>query len=144
MSGLENKSSGTLKKGVYMLEILLGFISGTISGMGMGGGTILIPGLVIFAGIEQKVAQGINLLYFMPAAVSALVLHIKNKHIQKKSLIFLVAGGLVGAAAGSFLAVQISNLLLKRIFSIFLIGMGAYEILCRDRQKDCQNINTHS
>ena len=78
-----------------MLEILLGFIAGTVSGMGMGGGTILIPSLVIFAGIAQKTAQGINLLYFMPSAVAALILHIKNKHIKTKFLLILIGGGLL-------------------------------------------------
>lgn len=127
-----------------MLEILLGFVSGTVSGMGMGGGTLLIPGLVLFAGIEQKTAQGINLLYFLPSAVSALILHFKNKHIRKDLLLFLIGGGLVGALSGSFLAVRISNDIMKRIFAVFLTVMGIYEIFCKDYEKDCQNINIRS
>lgn len=119
-----------------MLEILLGFISGVISGMGMGGGTILIPGLVLLAGMEQKAAQGINLLYFMPSAVSALILHIKNKHIKKAFLFFLIGGGLVGAGVGSFLAVRVSNALLRKIFAIFLTVMGLYEVFCKDREEN--------
>lgn len=125
-----------------MLEALLGFISGTVSGMGMGGGTILIPGLVLFLDIEQKTAQGINLLYFLPSAVSALIFHIKNKQIKTKSIIFLIIGGLIGAAIGSLLAVRIENDLLKKIFAVFLIVMGIYEFCCKDKEKDCQNINT--
>ena len=129
-----------------MLEILLGFVSGLISGMGMGGGTVLIPGLVLFAGIDQKTAQGINLLYFMPSAIAALILHIKNKHIQKGFLVFLIGGGLLGACIGSWLAVRFSNSLLRRIFAFFLTIMGIYEFFCKDKKedKDCQNINTHS
>jgi uncharacterized membrane protein YfcA len=92
-----------------VLEALLGFIAGTVSGMGMGGGTILIPSLVLFAGIEQKTAQGINLLYFLPSAVSALVLHIRNKQVKTKSILFLVIGGLIGASIGSIIAVRIEN-----------------------------------
>lgn len=125
-----------------MLEALLGFIAGTVSGMGMGGGTILIPGLVLIAGIEQKTAQGINLLYFLPSAVSALVLHIKNKQVKTKSIIFLIIGGLIGASIGSILAVRIENDLLKKIFAVFLIVMGIYEFCCKGSEKDCQNINT--
>jgi len=115
-----------------MLEILMGFISGTICGMGMGGGTILIPGLVLFSGIEQKAAQGINLLYFMPSAISALILHIKNKHVKKELLLFLAGGGLLGALLGSFLAMRISNPLLRKGFAVFLVVMGVYEIFCHD------------
>ena len=130
--------------GIFMLEILLGFIAGTISGMGMGGGTVLIPGLVLFADIEQKTAQGINLLYFMPAAVSALILHIKNKHIKAQWLLFLIGGGLIGAAVGSFLAIRIPNDFLKKTFAIFLTVMGIYEVFSKDVKEDCQNINIHS
>ncbi len=119
-----------------MLEILMGFISGTICGMGMGGGTILIPGLVLIAGLEQKAAQGINLLYFMPSAVSALILHIKNKHVEKRLLFFLVGGGLLGALLGSFLAMRISNPILRKVFAVFLAVMGVYEIFCRDPKID--------
>ena len=118
-----------------MLEILLGFISGMISGMGMGGGTILIPGLVLFAGIEQKTAQGINLLYFMPSAIAALVLHFKNKHIEKAFLVFLIGGGLLGACLGAFLAVRFSNDLLRKIFAAFLVVMGIYEFFCKDHEQ---------
>lgn len=120
-------------KGGFMLEIILGFVSGMISGMGMGGGTILIPGLVLFAGIEQKTAQGINLLYFMPSAVAALVLHIKNKHIQKSFLVLLIGGGLLGACLGSYLAVRFSNELLRKIFAVFLTVIGLYEFFCREK-----------
>ncbi|MBP7176589.1 MAG: sulfite exporter TauE/SafE family protein [Thermoclostridium sp.] len=142
-----------------MLEILLGFISGMISGMGMGGGTILIPGLVLFAGIEQKTAQGINLLYFIPSAIAALVLHIKNRHIRKEFLVFLIGGGLLGAFFGSYMAVRFSNGLLQKIFAVFLTMMGIYEFFCKDKEEnrekdmeeakdekreDCQNINTYS
>lgn len=120
-----------------MLEIIIGFISGTVSGMGMGGGTLLIPALVIFMEIEQKTAQGINLLYYLPSSISALIIHIKNKHIKTNLLTVLIGAGLLGAFLGSFLAVKISNDLLKRIFAIFLTIMGIYEIFCKEKtQKD--------
>ena len=124
-----------------MLEVLLGFISGVISGMGMGGGTVLIPSLVLFAGIDQKIAQGINLLYFMPSAVSALILHNKNRHIQKVFLFFLIGGGLLGAGLGSYLAVRFPNELLKKVFAVFLTIMGIYEIFSKDSKEDCKKTN---
>ena len=46
------------------MSVVIGFLSGIISGMGIGGGAILIPALTLFYGIEQKLAQGINLVYF--------------------------------------------------------------------------------
>lgn len=62
-----------------MLTVIIGFLSGIISGMGIGGGAILIPALILTYGIEQKLAQGINLVYFLPTAVIALIVHIKKK-----------------------------------------------------------------
>ena len=59
--------------------IIVGFFSGIISGMGIGGGTILIPAITILWGVDQKVAQITNLIYFIPTASIALILHIKNK-----------------------------------------------------------------
>ena len=52
-----------------MLNIITGFLSGIISGMGIGGGAILIPALTIFAGVSQKTAQGINLTYFINTSI---------------------------------------------------------------------------
>ena len=55
--------------------ILAGLVSGIISGMGIGGGIILIPILTIFLGFDQKVAQGITLLYFIPTAIFSLIIN---------------------------------------------------------------------
>ena len=60
-----------------MIEILTGFVSGIISGIGMGGGTILILCLSIFLGIKKKIAQGINLVFFIPTSIAAIFVNIK-------------------------------------------------------------------
>ena len=62
-----------------ILEILTGFLSGIISGMGIGGGTILIPALSLFLNINQHTAQGVNLLFFIPTAIVALFIHKKKR-----------------------------------------------------------------
>ena len=62
--------------------IVIGIVSGMISGMGIGGGTILIPALLFLQDMNQQQAQGINLIYFIPTAVIALITHIKNKNIE--------------------------------------------------------------
>ena len=54
-----------------MLQILIGGLSGIFSGIGMGGGTILIFLLTTFAGLEQHIAQATNLIYFIPTAIPA-------------------------------------------------------------------------
>lgn len=96
--------------------------------MGIGGGAILIPALVIFLGVEQHVAQSVNLLFFIPTAVAALVIHIKNKNVAVKSALIIVGCGIAGAIAGAYLATSLSGNLLKRLFGVFLFVMGIYEI----------------
>ena len=68
-----------------MWVALIGFGSGIISGMGIGGGTILIPALLFLTGLDQHQAQGINLIYFVPTAVTALCIHFQEKERWKKS-----------------------------------------------------------
>ena len=65
-----------------MIEILIGMISGIVSGTGMGGGTILIFLLTFMMGIEQHVAQATNLIFFIPTSIVAIIINIKNKNIN--------------------------------------------------------------
>ena len=63
-----------------------GIISGVLGGMGMGGGTILIPLLSIFYAVSQHTAQATNLISFIPMSVIALIIHLKNKLVDFKKL----------------------------------------------------------
>ena len=114
---------------------LAGFLAGIISGMGIGGGTILIPALLFLTDLTQQEAQGVNLLYFIPTALVALVTHRKNGNLDGKTAKPLVLMGLAGAAAGAFLAVSLESELLRKIFGGFLFLMGLGELLKKDRKK---------
>lgn len=111
-----------------MLFVILGFISGIIGGMGMGGGTILIPALILFANIDPKIAQSINLLSSVPMTIFALIIHIKNKNVILKLVIPIALFGVLGAICGSFLATYISSQILKKIFGLFLLIIGIIEV----------------
>jgi len=97
--------------------------------MGIGGGAILIPALTIFLGVEQQVAQKINLLYFIPTAAIALRTHRKNGNIEKEGLARLILCGLVGAVAGAFIAINIDAGYLRKGFAVFLLCMAIYEFV---------------
>ncbi len=112
-----------------MLNIIIGFFSGIISGMGIGGGAILIPALTIFQGISQQVAQGINLVYFLPTAIASLVVHIRNKNVEFKTATIIGFSGVLGAAGGAWFATQMSGEVLRRLFGGFLLMIGVYEII---------------
>lgn len=112
--------------------VCIGFLSGVISGMGIGGGAILIPALIFIFGFEQQVAQHINLIYFIPTAVIALYTHAKAGNIETKVLPKIIFFGLIGAAVGSFIAIRVNPDLLRRIFGGFLLCIGIRELLKKD------------
>jgi len=102
--------------------------------MGIGGGAILIPALVMFAKCNQHTAQGINLIYFVPTAIIALIIHIRNRMVDVKPAVFLVLTGLIGAFAGAKTALVLESAVLRRIFGIFLLIVGLNEILRKGKQ----------
>ncbi len=107
---------------------LTGAAAGVISGMGIGGGAILIPALVFLQGVSQHQAQGINLIYFIPTAIIALITHAKNHNIETRTAKSIAVMGLLGAAAGAFLAVRMDSGLLQKLFGGFLFLMGLSEL----------------
>jgi uncharacterized membrane protein YfcA len=116
----------------WLLYMGIGLASGIISGMGIGGGAVLIPALTILFAMNQLEAQHINLLYFLPTAAIALVTHRKKGNIEKKGLLRLTLFGLLGAAAGAVFASRVDAGLLGKGFGIFLLGMGAYELFRKE------------
>ena len=110
-----------------MLEGLTGVISGIVSGMGMGGGTILITILVCFLGIDQKVAQAVNLVFFIPTSIVATIVNIKNKEINWKLAVPISILGAIGAFIGAFIATKIEVGNLRKMFAIFLIFIAIFE-----------------
>ncbi len=108
--------------------ILTGFLAGIISGMGIGGGTILIPALTIFMSIQQKTAQAINLIYFIPTATVAVITHTKEGNIDKDIIKPLIIGGIIGAVAGALVMNTVSKELLRSAFGVFLLVLGSMEI----------------
>lgn len=117
-----------------MMLFLLGLFAGIIGGMGIGGGTILIPGLIFFTALNQQTIQSINLLSFIPLALIALYIHIKNKNVLLRLSIPIVIFGLLGAFLGSRIAAEISSENLRKLFGTFLLIMGIYEIFGRKKR----------
>lgn len=102
------------------LYVLSGALSGILGGMGMGGGTLLIP-LLSFLKVSQHTAQAINLLSFVPMSIVAIIIHIKNKLVDFKNLLYLIIPAIIFGVLGSFVAKQISGDVLRRAFGGFLM-----------------------
>ena len=118
----------------FYLYLLLGFIGGIPAGMGMGGGTVTIPLLVLVGGVEQKIAQSANLFSFLPMSICALKMHADNGLLQTKGVGWVILPALLFSALGTTLAVALPSALLKRAFGAFLIGLsfvGFYRALAK-------------
>ena len=115
-----------------MKLFIIGLFSGIISGMGIGGGTILIPSLVFFSHLNQKEAQGINLIVFIPVAIVALIVHYREGNIKIKQAKKIIIGGIFGAIIGSLFAMKINPSSLKKYFGIFLLFIGIYEMIKKE------------
>ena len=102
----------------------MAFLTGIFASMGLGGGMVLIVYLTVFAGFSQLVAQGINLVFFIPIAIISLVLHTKNKLVEWKKAVPAVLWGTAAVIISAWLANRIEQSLLSKAFGIFLILMG--------------------
>lgn len=111
-----------------MKLFMIGFLSGIIGGMGIGGGTILIPSLIFFTTLTQQQAQGINLIVFIPVALVALIIHYKENNIEFNYIKWIILGGTIGSIIGSLIALNIDSSSLKKYFGFFLLFIGAYEL----------------
>ena len=121
------------------LLILFGVIGGIFGGMGMGGGTMLIPLLTIFLNFSQKVSQGFNIFSFLVMAVFALIIHIKNGLVDIKSVIPIVLSGILFSLGGAYLANLVKGNVLKIIFGVFLILLGLFEIFKLFKENKTKN-----
>ena len=128
-----------------MKEILIGAISGIFSGIGMGGGTILIFLLNAFSGLEQHVAQATNLIYFVPTAISAIIVNYREKNIDTNLATFVSVCGIVGAVIGALISTNMDVQKLRKFYGIFLAIIAIHEIYTLFREyKLHRNRNTKS
>lgn len=120
----------------WLLAALAGAVTGVLSGFGIGGGTLLLIYLTAFAGVEQTLAQGINLLYFLPAAATSLPSHIKNGYIEKKAAIPAIIAGLACTAIAAWVATALDVQLLRKCFGVFLLYIGVTELFRKAPPKE--------
>lgn len=111
------------------LFVLFGVAAGIFGGLGMGGGTLLIPLLTIFMGLDQKLSQGINLISFLVMALIALIIHSKNGFISAKGIIYIILSGLVFSGLGALMAGFLPSKVLRMAFGVFLCGLSVIEFI---------------
>ena len=110
----------------FYLYLLLGFLGGIPAGMGMGGGTVTIPLLLLIGNVPQKIAQCANLFSFLPMSLFALKTHAENELLQTRGMLWVALPALAFSALGAFLASSASAILLRKGFGILLIGLSLF------------------
>lgn len=109
------------------MEVIIGIIAGIIGGLGMGGGTLLILFLSLFLDIEQHVAQATNVIFFVPTAIAAIMISLKNKNIHLKIGIPVMIWGVLGAFLGATISTRMNVGVLRKCFGVFLILIAIYQ-----------------
>ena len=112
-----------------------GLVCGVLSGWGIGGGSLLMVWMTAVLSMDQRAAQSVNLLYFLPTAAAALLLHAKNRMVEWKVVLPAAAAGCATAALAAWLAAGLETELLRRLFGGFLILVGLSEIFLKTKQK---------
>ena len=119
----------------FLGAILAGLVCGVLSGFGIGGGSLLMVWMTAVLSMDQKAAQGVNLLYFLPCAACALIFHIKNRQIVWPAVWPAAAAGAVCAVGGALLAQQADAETLRKLFGGFLILVGLSEVFLKGLKK---------
>jgi uncharacterized membrane protein YfcA len=115
----------------WMLDFTVAFLAAAAGALGIGGGAVLLLYLTAFAGVAQMTAQGMNLVFFLPVAAVAVFFHARAKLIDYKAALFCGGFGVLGTAAGFWLARSMDETLLARSFALLLLALGLRELFAR-------------
>ncbi len=116
------------------MSIIAGFLSGLIGGMGLGGGTVLLIYFNLFTNNNQLTSQGINLIFFIPVGITAIIFYAAKKQIKPKILMFALPFGIVGSLLGSYITTLFNQDVLRIIFAVFLIFLGVKEFFIKPKK----------
>ena len=108
----------------WLIPLVCGLGAGILSAWGVGGGTLLLLIMTLLLGVEQRTAQAVNLLFFLPTAASALVCHAKSGCLDKPTLRSAILWAVTAAVAGAWIATAVDPEMLRRPFGVYLLLSG--------------------
>ncbi len=118
--------SSLQRRAVFILVIAFfaALLAGVLSALGLGGGSLLLLYLVEVLGEEQHIAQGINLLFFLPTALFALPAYIKGGYLQKNIILPTTISGVLFAMVGAYVGGNMETALLRKALGGLLLVLG--------------------
>ena len=116
-----------------ILELLaIGLAAGLLAGLlGIGGGVVMVPAMVLIMGLDQHVAQGTSLLVIIPAAAAGSFTHHRHGRLALRDAAALAVGGVLGAILGSVTALSLDDQLLRRLFALFILAVAGRLLMTR-------------
>lgn len=119
----------------WLIPFLCGLGASIISAWGVGGGTLLLLVMTLFLGVDQRTAQGINLLFFLPTAITALVCHARSGYLDRPTLKSAIPSAVAAALMGAWISTALDAEILRRPFGVYLLLSGISLIFPRKPQK---------
>lgn len=102
--------------------VLIGLFAGIIgAALGVGGGIVMVPGMVVLLAVAQHAAQGTSLVVIVPTAIVASVVHARAGRVDFRMAAWLAVGGLGGGVLGAWTALGLDGLVLRRLFAVVLV-----------------------
>lgn len=112
-----------------MSMFLISLIISTLSGMGVGGGGLLVIYLTLIQNVEQLISQGANLCFFVATAIASTIYNSLKKKIYWKTTFVLSTVGIIFSIFGVWIAGKINPYFLRKIFGIMLIISGSFSLI---------------
>ena len=112
-----------------MLEFIITLLISSLMGMGIGGGGLYISYLTLYLGIPSEIARGTNLVFFVIAGVSALLIHLKKRHIFPLQFLVLVLFGAIGSIIFSYFGNILNPEIPKKVLGSVLILGGVTSLI---------------
>lgn len=121
----------------FLFIVVLGFGTGILTGiMGVGGGVVMVPMMVLLLGVSQHLAQGISMLVIIPTVMVA-ILKLRNSNLfEYRTALLLAAGSIVGSLLSSNMVQLIDGVILKRIFGVLVVYSSIRMILPAKAKKE--------
>ena len=113
--------------------LVVGTVLGFLTGLGVGGGSLLIIWLTAVMGMDPGMARGINLLFFLPGAFIAICFRKKQGAIRWKNILPAVIAGCAAAGICAYLSTVLDTQVLKKLFGGILIAAGIRELLWKNK-----------
>jgi len=114
----------------WFMFVLIGICGGISSGLfGIGGGIVIVPALIYWAGFSQHKATGTSLAVLLPpVGLAATLEYYRNGNVDIKAAMIIAATMFIGAWGGAFISNQIKGPHLRLLFGVFITSVGVYLI----------------